>query len=160
MKSLGVDYTKERIKERIDAKLSDIPVKNSLLSVKKKPTFTDHFPKKMIDTSANRFEENPYLKKGADTQNLKTAASIYNDIDSISDLEKQINLKSARIKYTRQNLVDIERKLKKQGRSLNMRNSINPIIFTRYITRSPRTKTNISGSMKQNYYFMMDLNIC
>lgn len=48
-------------------------------------------------------------------QNLKIAASIYSDIDSVSALEKQLNIKSAEAKSTRQSLHNIEQELKKMG---------------------------------------------
>jgi hypothetical protein len=40
-----------------------------------------------LDTSADKFKENPYLKKWADMQNLKIAASIFSEAGSVSELE-------------------------------------------------------------------------
>lgn len=116
VKSLGADYTKERIKERIDTKLLNIPEKISPFPDKKKPAFRSYLSQKLIDTSTEKFEENPYLKRWADMQNLKTAASIYSDVDTVSDLEKQLNIKSANANETRQDLRNIEQKLKKTGK--------------------------------------------
>lgn len=114
-KSLGSEYTKERIKERIDTKLLNAPEKNNPFPDKRKSVFRNYSSQKLIDTSAEKFEQSPHLKKWADVQNLKIAASIYSDVDSISELEKQLNIKSAHAKNTRQNLIDVEHKLKKIG---------------------------------------------
>lgn len=115
IKSLGEDYTKERIKERIDTKLLNTPEKKSPFPDKKRSVFKNNSSQKLVDTSAEKFERNPYLKRWADMQNLKTVASIYSDIDSVSDLEKQLNIKSASAKDTRQNLRSVEQELKKLG---------------------------------------------
>ncbi len=68
-----------------------------------------------MNTSADKFKENPYLKNWADMQNFKIAASIYSEAGSVSELEKQISVKSADVKNARQNLRDIEHRLKKMG---------------------------------------------
>lgn len=114
-KSLGSEYTRERIKERIDAKLLSAPEKNTAFSDKKNSILLEDSARKLLDTSADKFKESPYLKKWADMQNLKIATSIYSEAGSVSELEKQINVKSADAKNTRQNLRDIEHRLKKMG---------------------------------------------
>ena len=115
VRSLGAEYTKERIKERIDTKLLDTPEKNTGFSNRKNSILRDYSSRKLLDTSAEKFAENLYLKKWADIQNLKTAASIYSEVDSVSEFEKQLGKKSADAKNTRQNLHDIEQRLKKMG---------------------------------------------
>lgn len=115
VKSLGADYTKERIKERLDTKLLNFPENKSPFSDKKKPAFRGYSSQKLIDISAEKFEESPALKRWADIQNLKIAASIYSNVNSISELEKQTNIKIANAKDTRQNLHNVDHKLKKQG---------------------------------------------
>ena len=114
-RSLGSEYTRERIKERIDAKLLSAPEKNATFSDRKSSIFREDSARKLLDTSADKFKENPYLKKWADMQNLKIAASIYSEAGSVSELEKQISVKSADVKNARQNLRNIEHRLKKMG---------------------------------------------
>ena len=115
IRSLGAEYTRERIKERIDTKLLNTPEKESESPARKNSVLREYSSRKLLDTSSDKFEENPYLKKWADTQNLKIAANIYSDIDSVSALEKQINIKSAEAKSTRQSLHNDEQELKKMG---------------------------------------------
>lgn len=114
-RSLGIEYTRERIKERIDTKLLSATEREFGSSVGKNSIPQEYSSRKLLDTSSDKFEENPYLKKWADMQNLKIAASIYSDIDSVSMLEKQLNIKSADAKSTRQSLHNIEQELKKMG---------------------------------------------
>ena len=114
-RSLGTEYTKERIKERIDAKLLNTHNKNAGFSNGKSTIFQDYSSRKLLDTSADKFEKNLYLKKWANMQNLKIAASIYSEVNSVSELEEQLNIKSANVKIIRQNLRDIESRLKKIG---------------------------------------------
>lgn len=115
IRSLGAEYTKERIKERIDAKLLSAPERKFGSSVRINSILQEHSSRKLLDTTSDKFEENPYLQKWANMQNLKIAASIYSDIDSVSALEKQINIKSAEAKSTRQSLHNVEHELKKMG---------------------------------------------
>lgn len=115
VRSLGSEYTRERIKERIDAKLLSAPEKNTTISDRKNSILREDSARKLLDTSADKFKENPYLKKWADMQNLKIATSIYSEAGSVSELEKQISIKSADVKNTQKNLRDIEHKLKKMG---------------------------------------------
>ena len=114
-RSLGTEYTRERIKERIDTKLLSAPVKNAAPSGRKSSILREDSARKLLDTSADKFKENSHLKKWADMQNLKIAASIYSEAGSVSELEKQIRVKSADVKNTRQKLRDIEHRLKKMG---------------------------------------------
>lgn len=116
VRSLGAEYTRERIKERIDTKLLNAPEKKFGSPVRKNSILREYSSQKLLDTSSDKFEENPYLKKWADTQNLKIAASIYSDIDSVSSLEKQLSIKSAEAKSTRQSLHNVEQELKKMGK--------------------------------------------
>ncbi len=114
-RSLGSEYTRDRIKERIDAKLLSAPEKSAAFSDRKNSILREDSTRKLLDTSADKFKENPYLKKWADMQNLKIAASIYSEAGSVSELEKQISVKSADVKNARQHLRDIEHRLKKMG---------------------------------------------
>jgi hypothetical protein len=108
--SLGANYTKERIKERIEEK--------SLVKTKRKSIIKDYSSRKLIDTSEEKFEQSPGLKAWADIQNLKIAASTYSQAGSIAELEKQIAAKTNLSKTARNSLIETERQLKDLGQIL------------------------------------------
>jgi hypothetical protein len=116
--SLGEDYTKERIKERIEAKALEQPKKRVPFPTRKKPLVRDYSSRKLIDTSEEKFEQSPGLKHWADIQNLKIAASSYSEAGSIAELEKQLAAKSALAKTARSSLVETEHQLKDLGQIL------------------------------------------
>ena len=117
-KSLGAEYTKERIKARIEEKALAKDKKRVPFPVKKKPLVRDYSKKNLIDTSEDKFAGNSGLKHWADIQNLKIAAASYNQAGSISELENQISAKSTLAKTARESLVDTERQLKDLGQIL------------------------------------------
>lgn len=116
--SLGAEYTKERIKERIEAKALIQPKKRIPFPTRKKQLVKDYSSKKIIDTSEKKFEQSPGLKAWADIQNLKIAASSYSETDSIAELEKQLAAKSVLAKTARNSLVETEHQLKDLGQIL------------------------------------------
>lgn len=124
VKSLGAEYTKERIKARLEEmaaareKKRNAPYKHSVFPKKKKPVAQNYSNHSLIDTSAEKFAESPGLKHWADIQNLKTAAANYSEAGSISELERQIASKSALAKTARENLVETEHQLKDFGQVL------------------------------------------
>lgn len=118
VKSLGAEYTRERIKERIEAKALEPPKKRVPFPTRKKPLVKDYSSKKLIDTSEEKFEQSPGLKHWADIQNLKIAASSYSRAGSIAELEKQIETKSILAKTARSNLVETEHQFKDLGQIL------------------------------------------
>ena len=116
--SLGAEYTKERIKERIKAKALIQPKKRIPFPKRKKQFFKDYSSQKLIDTSEEKFEHSPDLKAWADIQNLKIAASSYSETDSIAELKKQLAAKLVLAKTARSSLVEIEHQLKDLGQIL------------------------------------------
>ena len=66
-KSLGPEYTKERIKERIEEKARIRAERMKKLTTR---------PQSLIDTSQERFSESPGLMRWAEKENLKRAAQI------------------------------------------------------------------------------------
>ena len=100
-KSLGSEYTKERIKERIEQR-SRIRV-----TVPQKRPVT-----RMIDTGTERFQDAPGLKKWADLQNLKLAASNYAEVKNLAALSEQIETKRAEVKEARNTVVRLDRQMK------------------------------------------------
>ena len=117
-KSLGAEYTKERIKERIEEKALVKDKKRVPFPVRKKPIVKDYSRKNLIDTTEDKFAQSPGLKHWADIQNLKIAAASYSQAGSIAELEKQIAAKSTLAKTARESLVETERQLKDLGQVL------------------------------------------
>lgn len=118
IKSLGGEYTKERIKERIEAKSLKQPQKRVPFPTRKKPLIKDYSSRKLIDTSEEKFAQSPGLQHWAAIENLKIAASSYSAADSISELKKQLESKSVLSKTARSSLVETERQLKDLGQIL------------------------------------------
>ena len=116
--SLGAEYTKERIKERIEAKALIQPKKRIPFPTRKKQLVKDFSSQKLIDTSEEKFEQSPGLKAWADIQNLKIAASSYSETGSIAELEKLLASKSVLAKTARNSLVETEHQLKDLGQIL------------------------------------------
>lgn len=118
MKSLGAEYTKERIKERVEAKALAQTQKRVPFPVRKKTPVKDYSSRTLIDTSEERFTQSPGLQHWATIENLKIAASSYSKAGSIIELEKQIENKSILVKTVRNSLVETERQLKDLGQIL------------------------------------------
>lgn len=117
-KSLGAEYTKERIKERIEEKALVKDKKRVPFPIRKKPVVKDYSKRNLIDTTEDKFAQSPGLKHWADIQNLKIAAASYSQASSIIELEKQIAAKSALVKTARESLVETEHQLKDLGQVL------------------------------------------
>ena len=86
-KSLGEDFTKERIRERIEEK-ARIRAERMKRLTKRNPS--------MIDTSQDKFAESPGLMRWAEKQNLKAAAQIQSKLaemglDSFDALDAKID---------------------------------------------------------------------
>lgn len=100
-KSLGAEYTRERIKERIEETVEHRHERFKLLV---KP--------KMIDTSQQRFQESPGLKHWADKQNLQTAAKIVSDSGNRTQMAEKIDELEQTIKTNYKAQVKAERRRK------------------------------------------------
>ena len=116
IRSLGAEYTRERINERIEEKTAQRAKKK--VSFTKKKLTTDYSRKNLIDTSQEKFQQSPGLNHWATIQNLKIAASSYAGADSIENLESKISSKSTLAKTARQSLIDTEHQLKELGEIL------------------------------------------
>ena len=96
-KTLGAEYTKERIIERIECNQKKLLTANTLSNIRKpKPIVKDYSTKKIVSTDSEKFKNSPGLQHWADLQNLKIAASSYSYSQSLSELETRH--KSNRIK--------------------------------------------------------------
>lgn len=118
IKSLSAEYTKERIKERVEAKALSQAQKRVPFPARKKPLIKDYSSRTLIDTSEEKFTQSPGLQHWATIENLKIAASSYSKTGSIIELKKQIESKSILSKTARNSLVETERQLKDLGQIL------------------------------------------
>ena len=105
-RSLGTDYTKERIEERITIGIQ--------LPIKKKVSFPnrDDSKRKLIDTNHDKFRDNTGLEHWADIQNLKIAASSYRSAGSVAELEDKIHTTTATAKAAKESIVKTEHRMK------------------------------------------------
>lgn len=101
-RSLGKEYTKERIRERIEKNREQKAV------IPKK----DYGSRRLIVTSDEKFQNSPGLQRWAAIENLKIAAKNYNEVGSLSYLEHQIALKTEAGKSSKQSVVEMEHHLK------------------------------------------------
>ena len=102
MKSLGKEYTKERIRERIEMKRE----RKSVIPKK------DYSARRLIDTSDEKFQNSPGLQQWATIENLKIATQSYNEVGSLSDLEHKITVKTEAGKSAKQSVVELEHRMK------------------------------------------------
>ena len=101
-KSLGKEYTKERIQERI---VSGLELK-SVVHPK------DHSSKELIDVNNEKLENAPGLKRWATVENLKTASETYNEAGSITELEHKLAVASEAHSSAKKNVVEVEKRIK------------------------------------------------
>ena len=102
VRSLGKEYTKERIKERIELK------REHKVAIPKK----DYSSRKLMDTSGEKFENSPGLKRWATIENLKIAAASYNEVGSLAELEHKISVQTQAGKSAKQSVVELEHRIK------------------------------------------------
>ena len=102
VKSLGKEYTRERIRERVALK------RERKATIPKK----DYASRKLIDTSDEKFQNSPSLKRWASIENLKIAAQSYAEAESISKLEHEISVKTEAGKSAKQSVVELEHHIK------------------------------------------------
>lgn len=101
-KSLGKEYTKKRIMERIERKRERKAV------IPKK----DYSAHRLIDTSDEKFRSSPGLQRWAAIENLKIAAQSYNEVGSLAELEHKIAVKTEAGKSAKQSVVELEHRIK------------------------------------------------
>jgi len=107
-KSLGKDFTKERIKERIEEKAK--------IRAERMQRFI-HPSRKLIDTSDSKFEENSGLKHWAERENLKRAAAIYAELgklglQSMDELDDKISSLHDDAKSGKKTVIALEKEIK------------------------------------------------
>ena len=105
-RTLGTDYTKERIKERIEIGIQ-LPKKRNVSFPNR-----DDSKRKLIDTNEDKFRENTGLQHWADIQNLKIAASSYRSAGSVAELKNKIHTTTATAKAAKESIVKTEHRMK------------------------------------------------
>ena len=102
-KSLGAEYTRERIVERIE---ENVRHRHEMAQ-----KMYGNQPK-MIDTSQQRFQESPALKHWANKQNLQAAAKIVSDSGNRAQIANKIDELEQTIKTNYKAQVKAERRRK------------------------------------------------
>ena len=113
-KSLGPEYTKERIRDRIGENIARRHER--MLKMYRGSG-------KMIDTSQERFTESPGLKKWAEKQNLKEAARVQSllaekGLQNFQELDEKIDSLHLKSKTARKATVSFDKQLKDAGEIL------------------------------------------
>ena len=118
-KSLGPEYTKERIKARIEANQKELTKeKIPFPKRRKKNILKDYAKQRLIDTDNEKFQNSPGLQHWADIQNLKIAASSYSNAASMKDLQEKIASKTLIASETKSTVVELEHELKEMSEIL------------------------------------------
>ena len=113
-KSLGKGFTKEEIKKAIEkqllikAAMVTVPVRN-IEDAAKKAKPLDH----LIDTSEQKYQDNPGLKKWADHRNLKAAMYAYTTAGDTRTLQLKIDEKKSEISDLNNSILATDRKIEK-----------------------------------------------
>lgn len=105
-KNLGKGHTKEEIIERIEKQIASREA--WIQKQKEMPLYS----KSLIDTSAEKYQENERLKKKASLINLQIAASAYANIGSLSEMDTAIGILKEQMKENRSAIVAIDKEKK------------------------------------------------
>ena len=104
-KSLGKEYTKERIQERIASGLE----RKATIHPKNRNS------KGLIDINDKKFTNNVGLKRWATIENLKTASSLYNEAHSIIELEQKLSITLEASSSAKKNILEVEKRMKQMA---------------------------------------------
>ncbi len=107
-KSMGPDFTKERIRERIEEK-SRIRAEKMLGRDTGSPS--------LLDTSAERFSQSEGLKRWAERENLKAAARMYAQLSemgfaSLSEVDERIEALHDQNKESKKTVISLDKDIK------------------------------------------------
>ena len=143
-KLLGKEYTKERIRERIEVKRERKTV------IPKK----DYSSRRLIDTSDEKFQGSPRLQQWATIENLKIAAQSYNEVGSLSDLKHQITVITETGKSAKQSVVKLEHRMKDLAEIIKYAEQYKTNRSYHIAYKSQRTQTHISADTKASAFYM------
>ena len=99
---MGKEYTRERIKERIDSGLE----RNAKIQTK------ERISKNLIDVNQEKFANSPGLKRWAVVENLKNISESYHAAGSMLELEQKLTLISNETTTAKNKLRQIEKRVK------------------------------------------------
>ena len=107
-KSLGPEYTKERIKERIEEKAKIRAERMKKLTTR---------PQALINTSQEKFAESPGLMRWAEKENLKRAAQIQSKLaemgfKSMEEVDERIESLHQQAKTGKKTTISLEKEIK------------------------------------------------
>lgn len=107
-KSMGTEYTKERIKERIEEKARIRAERMKKLTTR---------PTALIDTSQEKFAESPGLMRWAEKENLKRAAQIQSKLaemgfKSLEEVDERIESLHQQAKVGKKTTISLEKEIK------------------------------------------------
>ena len=143
-KSLGKEYTKERIRERIEMKRE----RKSVIPKK------DYSSSRLIDTSDEKFQGSPGLQQWATIENLKIATQSYNEVGSLSDLKHQITVITETGKSAKQSVVKLEHRMKDLAEIIKYAEQYKTNRSYHIAYKSQRTQTHISADTKASAFYM------
>jgi len=112
-RSLGAKYTRDAIMERILNKDKvALPEQRTARKRSQDIVRKSTQRKTLIDTSGEKFQNSPYLKRWADKQNLQVAASSYAEAGNLKEFREKIEKKKSEVIAVRSELSTIRNDLK------------------------------------------------
>ena len=109
-RSLGANYTRDAILSRI---------KESQIPKPRDPSSRMGVRRSLIDTSKEKFQDSPGLKRWATIQNLKTAADSYSKAGSMGELQDKIDAVTRSISENRSQLVALDNQIRELSEALS-----------------------------------------
>ncbi len=112
-RSLGKEYTREALKQRISER-----DKNPRRTIKNIMLHNQDILKRtaskrtLIDTSDEKYKNSPGLTHWANIQNLKTAAASYAEAGNLTELRSKIDNKNTEVNVAETELINTEKQLK------------------------------------------------
>ena len=113
LRSLGREYTREEIKNRIEnkEKYRDIPKAKNLRQHQQDILKRTNNDRSLIDTSGEKFQNSPGLNHWANIRNLQISAKSYAEAENLDGLRAKISEKSKEENAARTELAAIDRQL-------------------------------------------------
>lgn len=156
--SLGADYTKEKIKERIEER-SGLGTENMVQNISGPVLTIEEYLKKhqtgsptsLIDTSSEKFANSINLSKWADKENFKRFAAMYAELggqgfQSIQELKDRIKELRLQAHQEKKTVISLEREIKEFG---NIRS------FAKQYLENKKYHVNYQNSKDKERYYRM-----
>ena len=156
--SLGADYTKEKIRERIEER-SSIGTEKMVQNISGPVLTIEEYLKKhqtgsptsLIDTSSEKFANSIGLSKWADKENFKRFAAMYAELggqgfQSIQELKDHIKKLRLQAHQEKKTVISLEREIKEFG---NIRS------FAKQYIENKKYHINYQNSKDKEWYYRM-----